>query len=386
MLDFIRFLGYLNWQTVRKTIANTVEKRLTGLSAEMAYNAMLGLFPAIITVLTAIGLFENSVSATLGNLAIRFADIIPQQVWNLFINFIEEARLSQGKNWFSFSFIAAIWIISGVIGSAINAIDRINQVPPFKQRPFWKVKIIAILLTIGTIFLLILACFLLIVGDLLLRVAFQQNWGQLLLLIWKIFSVITIFSIVIITISLAYRVQYYRRKHRKSAEKEAVITIIIGVGIIFVQLVYSIYLFVRSLMINFDVEQTVSTFLVSIWRLLSFPLSLAIVAIAFAAIYYYGCSYRLPRTPLLPGAILAAISWAIVSAVFRFYVSHVGVYNKVYGALGTAIVLLLWLYLSSLVMLLGEQLNVVVGAAMAREKGLYPPYDDKCSSEEKKTQ
>lgn len=367
MLDFIRFFSHLNWQIIRKTIAHTVEKRLTGLSAEMAFNAMLGLFPAIITVLTAIGSFEKSVAITLGNLAVRFADIIPQQVWNLLINFIEEARLSQGKDWFSLSFIAAIWIISGVIGSAINAIDRINQVPSSKRRTFWKIKIIAILLTIGTIFLLFLACFLLIIGDILIRVAFQQNWGQLLLLIWKIFSVITIFSIVIATISLVYRIQHYRSKQRKSEEKDMVITIIIGVGLIFVQLVYSVFIFVQSLIANFDVEQTVSNFLVNVWRLLSFPIGLGIVAIAFAVIYYYGCSYRLPRTPLIPGAVLAAISWAIVSAVFRIYVSHVGVYNKVYGALGTAIVLMLWLYLSSLVMLLGEQLNVVVGAAMAGE-------------------
>ncbi|VEP18516.1 putative membrane protein [Hyella patelloides LEGE 07179] len=368
MLDFIRFLGYLNWQIVRKTIAQTISKRLSGLSAEMAFNAMLGFFPAIITVLTAISLFENSVATTLGDLAIRFADIIPKQVWNLLINFTEEVKVSQGKSWFSLSFIAAIWIISGVIGSAINAIDNINQVPSTKRRPFWKNKIIAILLTIGTIFLLITACFLLIIGDLLLRIALQQNWGQLLLLTWKIFSIITIFAIVIITLSTIYQIQQQRKKQQNSEEKNIVITIIIGVGIIFVQLVYSIFIFVQSLIVNFNVEQTLSTFLVSIWRLLSFPMGLGIVAFAFAFIYYFGCSCRPPRTPLMPGAILAAIFWAIVSAAFRYYVSHVGVYNKVYGALGTAIVLLLWLYLSSLVMLLGEQLNVTVGKEIAENK------------------
>ncbi|NJL52690.1 MAG: hypothetical protein HC930_11575 [Hydrococcus sp. SU_1_0] len=178
MLDFIRFLGYINWQTIQKAIASTANKRLNGLSAEMAFNAMLGLFPAIITVLTAIGLFENSVATTLGALAIRFADIIPQDIWNLLINFTEDVQFSQGKNWFSLSFIASIWIISGVIGSAINAIDNINQVPPQKRRPFWKNKIIAILLTIGTIILLITACFLLLIGDFLLRFALQQNWGS----------------------------------------------------------------------------------------------------------------------------------------------------------------------------------------------------------------
>lgn len=366
MLDFIRFLKYINWQTVSKTISHIVSKRLNGLSAEMAFNAMLGLFPAILTVLTAISLFGDSVAVTLGDLAIRFADFIPQEVWNLLIGFIEEVQVSQGRSWFSLSFIAAIWIISGVIGSAINALDNINQVSIEDRRPFWKSKIIAILLTIGTIFLLITASFLLIVGDLFLTVALQQNWGQLVLITWKIFSIILIFTIVIVTISSIYQIQYKRKRYTKSEEKNIVLTIIIGVGLIFVQLVYSVFIFVQSLILNFDIEQTVSTFLVSIWRLLSLPLGLAIVAIAFAFVYHFGCSRRTVNTPLMPGAILAAISWAIVSFIFRYYVSNVGVYNKIYGALGTAIVLLLWLYLSSLVMLIGEQVNVIVGAEMAQ--------------------
>ena len=368
MLDFIRFLRYINWQTIGQTVTCTVNKRLNGLSAEMAFNAMLGLFPAIIAVLTAISLFETSVAKTLGDLAVHFADIIPQEIWNLLINFTKNVKVSQGRSWFSLSFMAAIWIISGAIGSAINALDNINQVPKEKKRPFWKNKIIAILLTIGTIFLLITAAFLLLIGDFLLRLALLQNWGRLLLVTWKIFSIIIILAIIIITISTIYQIQHRRKQKSKSEEKDIVITIAIGVGIISVQLVYSVFIFVQSLIVNFDVEQTVSTFLVSIWRLLSFPLGLGIVAIAFAFIYHFGCSDRIPRTPLMPGAILAAIFWAIVSSVFRLYVAHVGVYNKVYGALGTAIVLLLWLYLSSLVMLLGEQVNVVIGAAMTEKK------------------
>ena len=373
MLDFIRFLSYINWQTIRKTIRYTVKNRLNGLSAEIAFNAMLGFFPAIIAVLTAISLFEQSVAATLGDLAIRFADIIPQEVWTLLINFTENVRVSQGKSWFSLSFIAAIWIISGAIGSAVNALDNINQVSNKKRRPFWKNKAIAILLTIGTIFLLIIAAFLLLIGDFLLRLALQQNWGQLLLLTWEIFSIITIVAIIILTLSTIY--QTHRKKQGNSEEKEIVITIIIGVGIILIQLVYSVFVFVQGLIVNFDIEQTVSNFLLSIWRLLSFPLGLGLVAIAFAFIYHFGCSDRPSRTPLMPGAILAAISWAIVSTIFRYYVAHVGVYNKIYGALGTAIVLLLWLYLSSLVMLIGEQVNFVVGAAMAANNERQPRLD-----------
>jgi membrane protein len=70
----------------------------------------------------------------------------------------------------------------------------------------------------------------------------------------------------------------------------------------------------------------------------------------------------------MPGAILAAISWAILSGLFRIYVANFGNYNKVYGAVGAVIVLLLWLYMTSLVLLLGDQLNVTVGEAMQQTK------------------
>ena len=224
-------------------------------------------------------------------------------------------------------------------------------------------------MTFGTIILLITACFLLIIGDFLLRLALQQNWDNLLLLTWQIFSIITITSIVAITISIVYQIQHSRRPKGRSEEKNIVITIAVGVGIICVQLVYSAFILVQGLMINFSLEEKVSSFLVSIWRLVSFPIAFGIVAIAFAAIYHFGCSKRSPKIPLMPGAILAAVSWAIVSSVFRYYVSNFGVYYKIYGALGTAIILLLWLYLSALVMLIGEQANLTIGKAiLAKQK------------------
>jgi membrane protein len=108
--------------------------------------------------------------------------------------------------------------------------------------------------------------------------------------------------------------------------------------------------------------------LLTLWRLLSWPLALGIVATAFAFIYRFGPSRWTQGTPIMPGAVLAAISWAILSALFRLYVANFGNYNKVYGAVGAVIVLLLWLYMTSLVLLLGDQLNVTVGKAMQRAK------------------
>lgn len=359
---------YLNWTTVKKTIACVIQKRLTGLAAEMAFHGMLGLFPAIIAVLTAISLFEQTVESTFVSLTIHFAGIIPIQIWTLILEFIDNIKSNEGKSWFSFSSIAAVWIISGVLSAAINALDQIHQVAPECRRSYMQTKIIAISLTIFTIIFLIIACFLLWVGDFLLQVALQQSWNSLLLTNWKIFSVIVIMAIATTTGGLIYLFQTGLRRKTDQKFKTTIIILAVIIASVGIQVVYAGLGIVQNSIINSELEMALSEILIDVWRILGFPIALGIIAIAFSLIYRYGASKRTKNTPIFPGAILAAISWAIVSLIFRFYVSHIGIYSKIYGAVGTAIILMLWLYLSSLVMLIGEQINVIIGEAIKENK------------------
>lgn len=355
-----------SWGTVRKTIACVIQKRLTGLAAEMAFHAMLGLFPAIIAVLTAISIFEDSVESILVSLAVRFADIVPLQVWTLLLEFVEDIRATESKSWFSLSSIAAISIASGVLSAAINALDRIHQVASVDRRSYLQTKVVAICLTILTIIFLVIACFLLWVGDFLLQIALKESWNYLLINTWKIFSLIIMMAIASTTAGLIYQFETKLRKSDREL-KSAIVALVIFIGAVATQLVYACYLWVENLVIDSDIEMALSNLLIDLWRVLGFPIALGIVAIAFAMIYRYGASKRTKDTPIFPGAILAAISWAIASLIFRLYVSHIGIYSKIYGAVGTAIVLMLWLYLSSLVMLIGEQINVILGEAIKQK-------------------
>lgn len=289
---FFRFFRHLNPKTLKKAFLEAMKRRLTGLSAEMAYNAMLALFPAILAILTAIGLFQDSLQDTFRDLVNQLSQVAPAQALQLLRDFAHEIGRTKSRGLFSFSFILAIWASSGATSAAMNALDQIHRIPTEEARPFWKAKLISLGLTIGSIILLLTASFLVFISGWLVELVTQQS----------------------------------------------------GIS-------------------------TLST----IWRLLSWPLALGIVATAFAFIYRFGPSRWIKGTPIMPGAILAAISWAILSGLFRLYVANFGNYNKVYGAVGAVIILLLWLYMTSLVLLLGDQINVTVGESMqpAKSKTLY---------------
>ncbi|WP_375280565.1 YihY/virulence factor BrkB family protein [Pseudooctadecabacter sp.] len=78
-------------------------------------------------------------------------------------------------------------------------------------------------------------------------------------------------------------------------------------------------------------------------------------------VYRYGPNRRGDRLGwFTPGAFLVVALWIAMSAVFSIYVANFGNYNEVYGSLGAVIVLLLWFYLSSFLVMVGAALNVTL--------------------------
>jgi len=63
---------------------------------------------------------------------------------------------------------------------------------------------------------------------------------------------------------------------------------------------------------------------------------------------------------LTPGSVVAVAVWLIASWGFSFYVLHFGEYNKTYGAIGGAVVMLMWMWISAMVLLAGALINAVL--------------------------
>lgn len=100
---FVRFFRHINLTTLRQVVRGVMAQRLPSLSAEMAYNALLALFPAVLTVLTAVSLFQpltNSFDRLMG----RLSDVAPVDALNLIENFARDITTGGSGGLFSVSF------------------------------------------------------------------------------------------------------------------------------------------------------------------------------------------------------------------------------------------------------------------------------------------
>ena len=104
------------------------------------------------------------------------------------------------------------------------------------------------------------------------------------------------------------------------------------------------------------------------WKILQWPLVFALVATAFGLIYYFAPDVDQDFVFLTPGSVTATVLWLAGSLAFRFYVVNFGTYNETYGAIGGVMVLMLWLYISGLVVIVGAEMNAEIEHASAHGK------------------
>jgi membrane protein len=95
-----------------------------------------------------------------------------------------------------------------------------------------------------------------------------------------------------------------------------------------------------------------------VWYVAEWPLLVAGLLVAFAGLMHYGPNVKHPAWRFLTfGGVLAIVIWLVASGAFAFYTSKFGSYNKTWGSLAAVVVMLTWLWLSSVAMLLGAEVN-----------------------------
>ena len=94
-----------------------------------------------------------------------------------------------------------------------------------------------------------------------------------------------------------------------------------------------------------------------VWWAAQWPILIGGLLLAFGVIYYLGPDVKQKWQFLSFGAVFAVVVWLIASGAFAYYASRFGSYNKAWGSLSAVVVMLTWLWISSVALLLGAEIN-----------------------------
>ncbi|MDX6380456.1 MAG: rane protein [Rubrobacteraceae bacterium] len=249
-----------------------------GLAAQLAFYLILALFPFLLVLISLMGTFS---SPELANSVLEyFQQVMPQEVYGIIDSYMGDI-LSGSKpapGLFSVGLLITLWSASGAFAALINALNKAYDVE--ETRPFWKVRGIALLMTLGLSAIILVAVLLLVAGP-------PIGKG---------------------------------------------IADLFGLGPIF-ELV---------------------------WNIVRWPVALFFMVLTVALLYYFAPDADQPFRWITPGGLIGVLLWVLASVAFRYYVSNFGSYDETYGSIGAVIVLLLYLYISSLTILFGAELNATL--------------------------
>jgi membrane protein len=254
------------------------------LGAQQAYYFFFALFPALLTLLSIASFFPvanliDEVVRTLGRL-------VPPEVLKIISDQIASISESGQGGILTLGFLLTLWSSSGALVSVITTLNAAYDIT--EGRPWWKVRLTAIALTVGMAVFILVALALVLVGPTLAEhLAESMHLGDVFK--WS-------------------------------------------------------------------------------WWVLQWPVVLMLVATGIGLIYYFAPDAEQDWVWITPGSIVATLLWVLVSLGFKLYISYFGSYNETYGAIGAVIMLMTWLYLSSLAIIFGAEMNAEIEHASPHGK------------------
>jgi membrane protein len=116
-------------------------------------------------------------------------------------------------------------------------------------------------------------------------------------------------------------------------------------------------------------------FWIYVFAFIRWIIIVTIFFVTVSILYRYGPAHKQRWKFLNPGSILATCLAVVTSLGFTYYINHFSSYNKIYGSIGTLIVVMLWLYLNSLIILMGFELNANIDFAKRNIKVVKPNFN-----------
>jgi membrane protein len=108
------------------------------------------------------------------------------------------------------------------------------------------------------------------------------------------------------------------------------------------------------------IDPDFSIYVLLLWGAIRWLIATLTSIAVIALIYHHAVPRTQPWHSVMPGAVLATILWFSTTVLFRAYLQHFGDFATIYGSLGVAMALLVWMYLISLVVLIGAEFNALL--------------------------
>jgi membrane protein len=268
----------LSWKEIlRRTFDEAFFKdNCLGMSAQLAYYFFFALFPALLVVLVIASYFFENSTEFVSRMFMMADGLVPAEA----LQIIKEQLVKIGENQaglLTIGMLTALWSSSAAMTAIIDTLNNAYDVE--EGRPWWRVRITAILLTVSVALFIVISFALVLAGPLL------ADW----LTYW--FGLSSAFAW----------------------------------G----------------------------------WKILQWPLVFVLVSMGIALVYYFAPDVEQNWIWLTPGSVVATTLWLLASLGFKYYVSTLGSYES-YGVVGGVMVLMLWFYISGLVILIGAEMNAEI--------------------------
>lgn len=153
----------------------------------------------------------------------------------------------------------------------------------------------------------------------------------------------------------------YGVKEGRPAWKRFPLSLLYTVAIAITLLLAAALMVVGPQWINWLAQQVgIEQVVVVLWAWLRWPIAVLLLMMVVAAVYYVAPDVQQEFRFITPGSVLAVVVWILASLGFSFYAQNFANYNATYGSIGAIIIFLLYLFISSAVLLFGAELNAVI--------------------------
>lgn len=168
----------------------------------------------------------------------------------------------------------------------------------------------------------------------------------------------------ILTLMLWFNKSFHG-SHQRSKFKQRLIAISLTIMLAIITFMAILMILANELAISFLLKHHLMTnaFHYYLLQVLKWVVLISLCFCGISLLYFFGPSERKKLYFVNAGASLATLLILLTSLGFNFFINNFARYNKVYGSIGTLIIILIWIYLNSLVLLVGYELNVSIDRA-----------------------